>query len=172
MFEKLNPTNPTGEPGYTRGVLLSLFLPVELSCKSEYALLALLELAARYSNGEPLQIRQIAAEQSIPDRYLEQLLATLRRAGLVRSQRGAKGGYILAREPWKITLFEVVKCIEGADAQPHDAHREPKSVEGTVIREVWLEAGQASDVILQKYTLQDIAEKRESRQRLDIMYYI
>jgi Rrf2 family protein len=145
---------------------------VELSCKSEYALLALLALAARYSNGEPLQIRQIAAEQSIPDRYLEQLLATLRRAGLVRSQRGAKGGYILAREPWKITLFEIVKCIEGEDSHPHDAHREPKSVEGTVIREVWQEAGQASDAILQKYTLQDIVEKRESRQRLDIMYYI
>jgi Rrf2 family protein len=144
---------------------------VELSCKSEYALLALLELAAYYSNGEPLQIRQIAAEQSIPDRYLEQLLATLRRAGLVRSQRGAKGGYLLAREPWKITLFDIVKCIEGSDSQPHD-HREPKSLEGAVIREVWQEAGQASDAILQKYTLQDIADKREARQRLDIMYYI
>jgi Rrf2 family protein len=149
-----------------------LLLLVELSCKSEYALLALLELATHYSNGEPLQIRQIAAEQSIPDRYLEQLLATLRRAGIVRSQRGAKGGYILAREPWKITLFEIVKCIEGADSQSQDAHREPKSVEGAVIREVWQEAGQASDAILQKYTLQDISEKREARQRLDIMYYI
>lgn len=145
---------------------------MELSCKSEYTLLALLELAAHYSNGEPLQIRQIAAEQNIPDRYLEQLLATLRRAGMVRSQRGAKGGYILAKEPWKITLFDVVKCIEGGDSQPHDTYQEPRSVEGTVIREVWQEARQASDAVLKNYTLQDIAEKRESRQRLDIMYYI
>jgi Rrf2 family protein len=60
---------------------------VELSCKSEYAILALLELAAQYAIGEPLQIRQIATQQQIPDRYLEQLLATLRRAGLVRSQQ-------------------------------------------------------------------------------------
>ena len=145
---------------------------MELSCKSEYALLALLELAARYSSGEPSQIRQIAAEQNIPDRYLEQLLATLRRANLVRSQRGARGGYLLAREPWKITLLEVVNCIEGIDAQPTESSREPKSIEGMVIREVWQEAGQAADAVLHKYTLQDLAEKRDSRQQLDLMYYI
>lgn len=145
---------------------------MELSCKSEYALLALLELADHYSKNEPLQIRQIAAEQNIPDRYLEQLLATLRRSGLVRSQRGAKGGYILAREPWKITLLEIVSSIEGADAQPTESYRDAKSIEGMVIREVWQEAGQAADAVLQKHTLQDIAEKRNSRQQLDLMYYI
>ncbi|WNZ24447.1 Rrf2 family transcriptional regulator [Leptolyngbya sp. NK1-12] len=145
---------------------------MELSCKSEYALLALLELADHYSEHEPLQIRQIAAEQSIPDRYLEQLLATLRRSGLVRSQRGARGGYILAREPWKITLFEVVSSIEGTDMQPSELDREAKSLEGLVIREVWHEAGRAADAVLQKYTLQDLAEKRNSRQQLDLMYYI
>lgn len=145
---------------------------MELSCKSEYALLALLELADHYTSNEPLQIRQIAAEQNIPDRYLEQLLATLRRSGLVRSQRGAKGGYVLAREPWKITLLDVVGSIEGADSQPSDIHREAKSIEGMVIREVWQEAGRAADAVLQKYTLQDLAEKRNSRQQLDLMYYI
>ncbi|MBD1849523.1 Rrf2 family transcriptional regulator [Leptolyngbya sp. FACHB-711] len=145
---------------------------MELSCKSEYALLALLELTAHYSSGEPLQIRQIAAEQNIPDRYLEQLLAVLRRANLVRSQRGARGGYLLAREPWKITLLEVVNCIEGIDTHDAELTREPKSVEGMVIREVWHEAGQAAYAVLQKYTLQDIAEKRDSRRQLDFMYYI
>jgi Rrf2 family protein len=145
---------------------------VELSCKSEYALLALIELADHYSSNEPLQIRQIAAEQSIPDRYLEQLLATLRRSGLVRSQRGAKGGYVLAREPWKITLLDVVASIEGADSQPSDIHHEAKSIEDMVIREAWQEAGQAADAVLQKYTLQDLTEKRNSRQQLDLMYYI
>ncbi len=145
---------------------------MELSCKSEYALLALIELASHYSSNEPLQIRQIAAEQNIPDRYLEQLLATLRRSGLVRSQRGAKGGYVLAREPWKITVLEVVSSIEGTDAQPPELNREPKSIEGMVIREVWQEVGQAADAVLQKYTLQDLTEKRNSRQQLDLMYYI
>jgi len=145
---------------------------VELSCKSEYALLALLELAARYSEGEPSQIRQIAAEQNIPDRYLEQLLATLRRSGIVRSQRGARGGYFLSREPWKITLLEVVNCIEGSDAKSSEAGREPKAIEGMVIREVWQEAGQAANAVLQKYTLQDLAEQRDAKRQLDIMYYI
>lgn len=145
---------------------------MELSCKSEYALLALLELTAHFNGGEPLQIRQIAAEQSIPDRYLEQLLATLRRAGLVRSQRGAKGGYVLARDPWKITLLEAINCIEGLDAQSPDTGREAKSVEGMVIWEVWQEARQAADSVLQKYTLQDLADKRDARRQLDFMYYI
>lgn len=145
---------------------------MELSCKSEYALLALLELASHYDNNEPLQIRQIAAEQNIPDRYLEQLLATLRRAGLVRSQRGARGGYLLSREPWKITLLEVLNCIEGADTQSSETAREPRSIESVVIRDIWQEAGQAAEAILQKYTLQDLADQRDTKQQLDIMYYI
>lgn len=145
---------------------------MELSCKSEYALLALLELTAHYAEGEPLQIRQIAAEQNIPDRYLEQLLATLRRSGLVRSQRGARGGYLLSREPWKITLLEIVNCIEGTDKKSSETGRETASVEGMVIREIWQEAGQAADAILQKYTLQDLAEKRNTKRQIDIMYYI
>ena len=145
---------------------------MELSCKSEYALLALLELAAHYGNSEPLQIRQIAAQQNIPDRYLEQLLATLRRCGLVRSQRGAKGGYLLAREPWKITLLEALNCIEGLDTPPAENGSSTKTVESSVIWDIWQESRQAADAVLQGYTLQDLAERRDSRQQLDIMYYI
>ncbi|HEY9738507.1 MAG TPA: Rrf2 family transcriptional regulator [Trichocoleus sp.] len=143
---------------------------MELSCKSEYALLALLELSAQYASGEPMQIRQIAAQQNIPDRYLEQLLATLRRAGLVRSQRGARGGYLLSRDPWKITLFEIVSCIEGFDQA--DPDKAPSTPEGLVIGDVWQEARQAAEAILQKCTLQDLLERRNARQQLDIMYYI
>ncbi|MEP0754490.1 Rrf2 family transcriptional regulator [Trichocoleus sp. Lan] len=145
---------------------------MELSCKTEYALLALLELACHYSDNEPLQIRQIAAQQNIPDRYLEQLLATLRRGGLVRSQRGAKGGYLLSREPWKITLLEVVSCLEGLDAKPSENNNTSKTVESAVVEEIWQEVHQTANSVLQGYTLQDLAEKRDSRRQLDIMYYI
>jgi Rrf2 family protein len=145
---------------------------VELSCKSEYALLALLELATHYSSGEPLQIRQIAAEQNIPDRYLEQLLATLRRSGLVRSQRGARGGYLLAKEPWKISLLDIVTCIEGFEAQSAKSGQEPQSLGSAVIHEIWHEVRQTADAVLSKYTIQDLAEKRDARRRVDIMYYI
>ncbi|WP_250122078.1 Rrf2 family transcriptional regulator [Chroococcidiopsis sp. CCMEE 29] len=145
---------------------------MELSCKSEYALLALLELATHYQIGEPLQIRQIAAQQNIPDRYLEQLLATLRRGGVVKSQRGAKGGYILAREPWKITLLEVLGCLEGLDSRSSEDKAKPKTVESAVVQEIWQEAHQAANSVLQKYTLQDLCEQRAARRQLDIMYYI
>lgn len=145
---------------------------MELSCKNEYAILALIELAAHFNNGEPLQIRQISQQQQIPDRYLEQLLATLRRGGLVRSQRGARGGYVLAREPWKITLLEVLTCLEGADSQPIDQDTPVKTVESAVISELWNEAHQAAQAVLQRYTLQDLCEKRDARRQLDIMYYI
>jgi Rrf2 family protein len=145
---------------------------VELSCKSEYAILALLELATHYQSGEPLQIRQIAAQQNIPDRYLEQLLATLRRGGLVKSQRGSKGGYILAREPWKITLFEVLGCLEGLDVRTCEEEIKSRTPESGIIEEIWLEARQAAHAVLQNYSLADLCEKRDSRKQLDIMYYI
>lgn len=133
--------------------------------------MALLELSAHHSSGEPLQIRQIANHQNIPDRYLEQLLATLRRAGFVRSQRGAKGGYLLTREPWQITLLEVICCIEGLEAQT-EPDVLPKTAEGSVVCEVWQEARQAAEAVLQKYTLQDLVDKRNAKRQTDLMYYI
>ena len=146
---------------------------MELSCKSEYAILALLELATHYQKEEPLQIRQIAAKQNIPDRYLEQLLATLRRGGLVKSQRGSKGGYFLTREPWKITLFDVFVCVEGLDKlQNSEEDSKAKTSDSVVVEDIWEEARQAANLVLQKYTLLDLCEKRDSQKHLDIMYYI
>jgi Rrf2 family protein len=145
---------------------------VELSCKSEYAILALLEMATHYESGEPMQIRQIATQQNIPDRYLEQLLATLRRGGIVKSQRGSKGGYLLAREPWKISVFDILECLEGLDIKPGEYDTNPKSVDSAIVEEIWQEARQAANSILQKYSLQDLCEQRDSRRQLDFMYYI
>ncbi|MBE9058783.1 Rrf2 family transcriptional regulator [Sphaerospermopsis sp. LEGE 08334] len=145
---------------------------MELSCKSEYAILALLEMATHYESGEPMQIRQIAAQQDIPDRYLEQLLATLRRGGIVKSQRGSKGGYLLAREPWKISVFDILECLEGFDIKTGEDDTNPKSVDSAIVEEIWQEARQAANAVLQKYSLQDLCEQRDSRRQLDIMYYI
>lgn len=144
---------------------------MELSSKSEYALLALLELGRNSANGEPIQIRQIAAHQNIPDRYLEQLLATLRRSGLVRSQRGAKGGYLLARSPWQITLYEVVSCIEGFDSGK-EVTASPQTSESAVIAETWQTVRQAAEDVLQKQTLQDLIDQCKAKQQVDLMYYI
>ncbi len=145
---------------------------MEISCKSEYAILALLEMATNHQSGEPLQIRQIAAQQSIPDRYLEQLLATLRRGGIVKSQRGSKGGYLLAREPRKITILEILECLEGLEMRTCEENINPKTVDSSVLDEIWQEACQAANFVFQNYTLQDLCEQRDSRRQLDIMYYI
>lgn len=145
---------------------------MELSCKCEYAVLALLTLVEHYRPGDPLQIRQIAAQQKIPDRYLEQLLATLRRSGLVCSQRGARGGYLLAREPWKITLLEIINCIEGRESPVNAPPGHDVTVEKAVVHEIWQEADQAANAVLQDCTLQDLCDRRDAKQQIDLMYYI
>lgn len=144
---------------------------MELSNKSEYMLLAMLALAARYKDGETLQIRQIAVQQKIPDRYLEQLLAELRRSGLLRSERGARGGYMLAREPWKITVLDIMNCIEGLDSQRTE-NASSDTAERVAIAGIWQESREAAQAVLQKYTLQDLLEKRDAQQQLNFMYYI
>ena len=146
---------------------------MELSNKSEYAILALLELAIGYSKGEPLQIREIAALQNIPSRYLEQLLATLRRRGLIKSIRGAKGGYILAREPAKITLLDALNCMEGVSPVVAEFKPTTQTIEGQIIQEVWIEAIQAANSVLENYTLQDLCEQRARQEGAKVfMYYI
>ncbi len=142
---------------------------MELSCKTEYALLALIELAGQYRQQQPLQIRQIAAQQGIPDRYLEQLLAALRRGGIVRSQRGAKGGYLLAQEPWKISLQSVLDCLEGAETREAES---TQTLEHAIVAEVWQEATAEIARVLGNYTLQDLCDRRDAKRQLDLMYYI
>ncbi|QLE58781.1 Rrf2 family transcriptional regulator [Nostoc sp. TCL26-01] len=145
---------------------------MELSNKSEYALLALLELAARYTSGESLQIRQMSVLQDIPNRYLEQLLATLRRGGLIKSIRGARGGYVLARDPRTITLLDAVSCMEGLEAIAPEVDTNTTHLESQLIQEVWHEACQAANAVLQKYTLQDLCDRRTAHGNKDLMYYI
>lgn len=149
-------------------------MTLELSCKSEYALLALVELTTHYATGEPLQIQHLATRQNIPYRYLEQLLATLKRFKLVRSQRGAHGGYLLAREPWTITLLEIVTAIEGNYDQEAETSSGAELTAGTVVHNVWHEVRQAADLVLQSYTLQDVADQWEAKRQCQqsIMYYI
>ncbi len=140
---------------------------MQLSCKSEYALLALFELAQHHSDNEPLQIKQIATSQGIPERYLEQLLAVLRRQGFVKSVRGAKGGYLLSREPWQINLYDVIQSIDG-----QESGQTIMTVEGNIVQAVWQKACDAAIAMLQAQTLQDLCDERQRRQQTAVMYYI
>jgi len=146
---------------------------VQFSSKYEYTLLALLELTIAYPKGEFLHIRQIAALQNIPSRYLEQILATLRNGGLIKSTRGSKGGYILTREPSQITLLDAFNCIEGGSGITNFADTSNQTTKDRkVIQAFYLEAYQAVNAVLNKYTLQDLYEQREHQNQVEPMYYI
>ena len=142
---------------------------LELSSKVEYAVLALLELASHKGEKAPLTMSEITDKQPIPDRYLEQILASLRRAGLVKSQRGSRGGFVLAREPWQITLLEIVTLMEGERKESEHVANTP---EKDLIYEIWDEANAACTEVLRRYTLQDLCEQLETRRQQDPMYYI
>src|SRR5207302_9373299 len=86
---------------------------MKLSAKTEYACIAMLELARRYETGEPVRIREIADEHGIPPRFLVQILLQLKGAGYVASTRGASGGYQLLKAPEKISLGEVMRVNDG-----------------------------------------------------------
>lgn len=86
---------------------------MKLSTKGRYGLRAMIDLA-RYSEEEPVSISSIAARQDISERYLEQLVGLLKRAGLVRSIRGATGGYVLTRSTGEISVGDVLRALEGS----------------------------------------------------------
>ena len=90
--------------------------------KSKYALRATLELAMRSGHG-PVSIGEIAKAQAIPARFLEAILAQLKRAGLVESRRGNEGGYVLARSPARISVGDVLRVVQGSLADPDAAGR-------------------------------------------------
>src|SRR6185312_17374603 len=91
---------------------------MRLTRGSDYGAHAVIELASRYGQG-PLQCAEIAASQKIPEAYLDQLLSSLRRVGIVRSIRGPHGGHELARDPRQLTLGEIVTALEGP-VVPHE----------------------------------------------------
>ncbi len=143
---------------------------LDLSAKVEYALLALLELASDSARKIPITMSDISAKHPIPERYLEQILTSLRRAGVVQSQRGSKGGFILVREPWQLTLLEVVVMLDGEQKEKEFFSED--TLEKNLIRDIWHEADGAAQSILSKYTIQDLCEQRKERLQQGQMYYI
>jgi len=135
---------------------------MRLSTKGEYASRAMLELSLRYEQG-PLHIRQISEAQSIPRRFLEQLLLLLKRAGYLKSRKGQKGGYILAKPPASITVAEVIRVMDGPLA-PIDcvsvmAH-EPCPMEDTCgLRWLWKDVRDSVAGILEKTTFADLVRR-------------
>jgi Rrf2 family protein len=147
-------------------------LIVELSSRLEYALVALLEIAKNRDRGTPLKVNEIAASQSLPERYLDQIFTALKRQGIISSQRGMKGGYLLAKELWEISLLDIVIAIEGSGNQKKADSTTSSTLEKTVIVQTFDGIKDSMNEILQGYTLQDLVKTLESQKQSSPMYYI
>jgi Rrf2 family protein len=130
----------------------------------DYSLKALLLLAERYPNTQPVRVEEIATTQNIPENYLRRLLIELKRGGLVASQKGPSGGYMLARPPAKITMADVVEIVEG-DYVPveclEDSSTSCPREEPCAMRDVWREVRDGVNRTLRSATLQSLSEKRK-----------
>jgi len=141
---------------------------MKLSTRIRYGVRAVLELAANQSTA-PLRIKTIARRQDISVKYLEQLMAVLKSAGVVRSIRGSKGGYILAKPANQIKLSDVFDCLEGSVATVECLENENYCARAAdcVTRQVWAEVQQAITNVLQSMTLQDLVDRAKDKRSLN-----
>jgi Rrf2 family protein len=138
-----------------------------ISAKTEYACIAVLELAASFGTGEPVRIKQIADAHGIPSRFLVQILLQLKGAGLVISTRGASGGYQLAKDPKKITLLDVMSVIEG---RPEATSATSSTPQSRALWRSWKQVAKAQQEMLDDVTFAELAERAKGT--ADAMYYI
>ena len=130
---------------------------MHISAKAEYAMRALLTLAA--ADGGPMTAEQLATAQGLPVKFLENILVDLRRSGLVRSQRGNEGGYRLARPAKEITVAEVLRIVDGPLAEVRGERPGQSTYEGAAehLQEVWIAARAALRSVFEHVSLADIA---------------
>lgn len=137
---------------------------MKLSTRTRYGMRAIIELA-KHEEKRPLQLKAIAERQDISIKYLEQLMSMLRQSGILRSVRGAKGGYVLARPAEQIRLNEVFRCLEGpvTTAECTESTDYCERSADCVAREVWLEVEEAIQKILSSITLADLVKRTQKR---------
>jgi Rrf2 family protein len=144
---------------------------VRISAKTEYACIAMLELASQYKSGEPVRIRKIAARHGVPPRFLVQILLQLKGAGLVASVRGAAGGYQLLTPPEDVSLGRIMDSIDGLlDDEGQHTSASPDSPAVKVLMQAWKDVAAAERKMLDGITRADLLE-RASRQG-EQMYHI
>jgi len=138
---------------------------VRVSAKGEYALKALLDLALRDKEGlQPIQ--EIAARQGIPQRYLEQVLLQLKRAGFLESRRGSSGGYRLNQSPDQVTVGAVLNAVEGTVPGAEPVRRSGRSAQAEQVgdlSDLWREIAAAVSAVVDQLTLDDLRRRVEER---------
>jgi Rrf2 family protein len=134
---------------------------MRISAKADYAVRAAVELAAS-PDGGPIKGTRLADAQQIPLQFLEHILLDLKHAGLVRTKRGARGGYWLAEDPASVSVADVIRAVEGPLANIQDLPPEETNYVGTaeMLRDVWIAVRQNLRAVLENVTLEELATKR------------
>ena len=145
---------------------------MRISAKGEYAITAMLDLAL-CDDGERLQpLQDIASRQSIPQRYLEQVLLALKRAGFLHSRRGSAGGYRLAKPPEEITAGALLRAVEGEQAFGMAGRGRAGDAAGD-LSHLWRAVSEAVDSVVDGTTLEDLKRRSlERRAATKPMYHI
>lgn len=139
---------------------------MKISTKGRYGLTIMMELASRFGEG-PTSLKSIAEKNQLSEHYLEQLIAPLRNAGLVKSIRGAYGGYILSRDPGSMTAGDVIRVLEGP-ISPVDFTEEDDPAK----RDLWLRIRDGIANALDSTTLADLINYEEKSEADNYMFYI
>lgn len=139
---------------------------MKISTKGRYGLTIMIELAKKHGEG-PISLKTIAHTNDLSEHYLEQLIAPLRNAGLVRSIRGAYGGYILGDEPSKISAGDIIRVLEGPISPVEGIEDEEPAK-----RELWIRIRDAVKEVLDNTTLEDLASHSEDGDKDAYMFYI
>jgi Rrf2 family protein len=145
---------------------------MKLSTKIRYGTRAILELASRFGEG-PIELKEIARSQEISIKYLEQVIIPLRTAGIVKSARGSKGGYSLAKPPSEICLFDVVETLEGP-LYMVDCIKDSKLCRRSsscVTRDIWSEVSEAMHRVLKSITLDEMVRRKIEKENGDSPAY-
>ena len=145
---------------------------MKLSTKGRYGMRVMLDLALHSSRG-PVLLKHIAARQDISLKYLEQLVIPLKRAGLIKSLRGARGGYILNRPPAKIKSLEIIEALEGPLGMVDCVVRPQACTRANicVTRELWEEMHRVVEDLFSSTTLQDLVVRQKQRMQKGVLIY-
>ena len=148
---------------------------MKISTKGRYGLRAMIDLAVNGNNGTPVFLSDIAKRQAVSEKYLEHIFSALNKGGIVKAQRGRKGGYMLDRSADRITILDIITVLEGpctlVDCVQDTTVCNKSNI--CVTREIWNKTGAAIRNVLNSYTLASLVEMQELKGQQDsMMYYI
>jgi Rrf2 family transcriptional regulator, cysteine metabolism repressor len=149
---------------------------MKVSLKATYGIMAAVDLAMHLGTA-PVQAKSIARRQAIPARFLEQVLHSMKKAGLVSSLRGAQGGYVLSKKPSEVSVVEILEALDGPlwplDGRAAQVQVRRPSKPELLLGKVWAQVYQAEREVLEAITVEELAgQQRALEQERSLMYHI